>query len=431
MELFMQKNKLIRLGILGALIIIMSQNTIIAQNHYVGMDLSMLTKYEEHNKPYLDKDGGEIKDMLEWILSIGVNTVRVRLFVNPTEPNAKAPEGVCQDLDYVTKLGARIKAAGLNFMLDLHYSDSWADPTNQKLPASWKDCITVEQKAEKIHDYTSEILNSLVAASATPDFVQVGNEISYGIIGINVHPYDNASDEWDGFVKVLENGSKAVREKCPNAKIIIHTERSGNAEQTIYFYNKLNALDYDIIGLSYYPFWHGYLNKLEETLSALGKNFPSKEVQIVETAYYNNWFPSSGITYNTSTTWAASDDGQKAFIEQLVETLAKYQQVNGLCYWFPEEAGCGDDTNWDASNTATVIQNWLNRGLWWPEADEKGHWPTSALYSLGNYAASALEDDIKDDSSGDTQKYNLSGLRISNPKRGEVYIQNGIKKTGL
>lgn len=410
-------------------LLVSAQEFINAQNHYVGMDLSMLPKYEEHNKPYLDKEGNQINDMLEWIPSIGVNTVRVRLFVNPTEPNDKAPEGVCQDLDYVAKLGTRIKAAGLNFMLDLHYSDSWADPTNQNLPASWTDCVTVDQKADKVYNYTSEVLSTLITASATPDFVQVGNEISYGIIGINVHPYDNASDEWDGFVKVLENGSKAVREKCPDAKIVIHTERSGNAAQTLYFYNKLNALDYDIIGLSYYPFWHGYINKLEETLTALGNSFPSKKVQIVETAYYNNWFPTSGITYNTSATWAASDAGQKAFIDQLVETLSKYQQVDGLCYWFPEEAGCGDDTNWNTSNTATVIQNWINRGLWWPEPDEKGHWPTSALYSLGRYSTSALED-VTEDSSDNGLKYNLSGQKISNPNRGEIYIQNGTKKIG-
>ncbi|MBQ0142151.1 MAG: glycosyl hydrolase 53 family protein [Prevotellaceae bacterium] len=413
--------------------VVLSCFSMIAQtnnNHFVGMDLSMLTKYEEHNKPYLDKDGAEIKDLLEWIPSIGVNTVRVRLFVNPTEPNAKAPEGVCQDLDYVTRLGARIKAAGLNFMLDLHYSDSWADPTNQKLPASWNDCVTVDQKAEKVYNYTSEVLNTLATASATPDLVQVGNEISYGIIGINVHPYDNATDNWDGFVKVLENGCKAVRENCPNAKIIIHTERSGNAEQTLYFYNKLSNLDYDIIGLSYYPFWHGYMDKLEETLTTLGNSFPNKEVQIVETAYYNSWFPSSGTTYNTSTTWEASDAGQKAFIDQLVETLAKYPKVNGLCYWFPEEAGCGDDTDWNTTNTATVIQTWINRGLWWPEPDAKGHWPTSALYSLGKYSTSAL-DNINVDLSNNRQKYNLSGQRISNPNRREVYIQNGIKKIGL
>ena len=130
--------------------------------HLVGGDLSLLPSYEQYNTPYYNPEGQRIDDVLLYLRDVEHwNAIRVRLFVNPTELKPSEKTGVVQDLPYVTALGQRIKEAGMKFMLDFHYSDSWADPTHQKLPASWSDCNTPQKKADKVYQYTCDCLNTL------------------------------------------------------------------------------------------------------------------------------------------------------------------------------------------------------------------------------------------------------------------------------
>lgn len=396
---------------------------------YVGGDLSMLPAYEAHNSAYLDKDGKKITDLIKYVKNeAGWNAVRVRLFVNPKEKSPR--EGIIQDLEYTKALGKRIKDAGMNFMLDFHYSDVWADPTHQKLPSAWADCTTADQKAERLYSYTKECLQALVAAGATPDLVQVGNEISYGIVDVKVHPYDNNGDDWTGFVTVLSKGCQAVREVCPDAKIVIHTERVAKSADTKYFYNKLASVDYDVIGLSYYPIWHGPIATLKGTLDMLKENFPTKEVQIVETAYNFQYWPSSGVTFDTRNTWACSAEGQYKFVRSLLDATKDYENVTGLFYWFPEEAGNGDDSDWN-NGGATVIGSWLSRGLWYPD-NKNGHWPVTyngdgVVWMLKDFlsadAASITHNQIPNTHS---QSYNLSGQKVGKGYKG-IVIRNGKK----
>lgn len=400
---------------------------------YVGGDISLLPSYEASNTVYLDQNGSKIDDLIPWLIDkCGWNTFRVRLFVNPQKKNQKSEfdPAVCQDIEFVKVLGKRIKDAGGRFMLDFHYSDTWADPVSQKLPSAWSDCNTAEKKAAKVYSYTKESLEALKAAGACPDLVQVGNEISYGMVGIQVHPYDKSGDDWDGFVSVLKDGCKAVREVCPDAKIIIHTERSGNSTQTEYYYNKLKGVDYDIIGLSYYPFWHGPLSTFSVTLNNLASVFPDKKVQIVETAYYFQYWPSEGITFDSRSTWACSADGQYGYIKDLIAELKKHDNVDGLSYWCPEEAGNGDAANW-TSMEGVVISAWINRGLWW-SSNSNGHWP---LTSGGNMTVSLLKDALSAEAAGISSvktpvaegcTFNIAGQRVDDSYKG-VVIQNGRK----
>ena len=148
-----------------------------AQTRYVGGDISMLPMYEQHNSAYKDAYNHTISDMISWLINdCGWNTFRVRIFVNPQRKNAKGETDpqVCQDLQYVTALGQRIKAAGAYFMLDFHYSDTWVDALNIQAPEAWKNC-TAAEKADSVGRYTREVLTALNAAGATPDLVQVGN----------------------------------------------------------------------------------------------------------------------------------------------------------------------------------------------------------------------------------------------------------------
>ena len=409
-----------------------------ASARLVGGDLSMLPEYEKHNSGYLDNAGNMIPDLLTWLRDdCGWNAVRVRLFVNPKERSSKKT-GVVQDIEYVKQLGKRIKDAGMQFVLDMHYSDAWADPSFQIMPAAWSDCTTTALKADKVYAYTKETLEALKASGAEPDYVQVGNEISYGMLGIKVMPYEHSGDDWNGFVNVLKKGTEAVREVCPEAKIIIHTERSGESGQTQYFYDKLSSVDYDVVGLSYYPFYHGDLSKLKATLATLKNSFPDKDVQIVETAYPFQYYPSDA-KFDVTSTWAATPAGQYAYTKDLINALASFGNVKGLYWWFPEEAGCGDDTDWD-NGTATVIDAWVNRGLWWLDTTSKGHWPVSCDEGMVHYLLKTFidtdpaADGISKISSGNGSRtdaesitYDLAGRRLGNASAHGIYITKGRK----
>lgn len=354
---------------------------------YIGGDISALPLYEQHNSAYKDVSGRSINDLVTWFVQdCGWNTFRVRIFVNPgkKDQDGSANPSVCQDLAYVTALGQRIKAAGAYFMLDFHYSDTWVDATHIQAPAAWKGASD-EAMADSIAEYTRRVLTALNEAGATPDMVQVGNEIMYGLCGIQVHPYSKAGDNWTGFLNLLEAGCDAVRETCPDARIIIHTDRPNNSDYNTFYYNKLieGGVDFDVIGLSYYPFWHGYLtaaqvakktdkNYLVKSVSNLAATFPTKKVHIVECAYNFQYWPSAGVNYDTQDVWSCSKAGQYAFVKDLVDALKPLENVEGINYWFPEEAGNGDDTNWSTSK-GTVIPSWQNRGFWAEDATQSGH----------------------------------------------------------
>lgn len=373
-----------RILLLPLLLLAMLQASAEGVGKYVGGDISLLPQYEKAGDVYLDGNGQAIPDLLTWLIQeCGWNTFRVRLFVNP---NGMANDGksidpaVCQDLDYVTALGQRIKAAGAKFMLDFHYSDTWVDASHIQAPATWKG-LSDAAMATKLGEYTTDCLKHLNANNATPDFVQVGNEIMYGLCDIKVHPYNDSGDNWNGYLGLLKAGCNAVRAQCPKAQIIIHTDRPTNSSYNTYYYNKLinGGVDFDVIGLSYYPFWHGNLSNLKLALGSLATTFPAKKVQIVESAYYFQYWPGKGINYDTRNYWPASADGQYKFVKDLFDALKSYPQVEGYSYWFPEEAGNG-------YNGYPVLSGWVNRGLWWPEnTSTKNHWPVKAGAGMVHY----------------------------------------------
>ena len=347
-----------------------------AQTRYVGGDISTLPLYEKDLSYYKDVNGSKITNFITWAINdCGWNTFRVRIFVNPTKADQDGTinPSVCQDLAFVTALGQRIKAAGAYFMLDFHYSDTWVDATHIQAPAAWKGSDD-ETMAAHIGSYTREVLTTLNEAGATPDLVQVGNEIMYGLCGIKVAPYDKSDSNWEGYLGLLRAGCNAVREVCPNAQIIIHTDRATNQGYNRYYYRKLvnGGVDFDIIGLSYYPFWHGYLTTLVSALNLLATDFPTKRVHIVEFAYNFQYWPSSGVNYDTQDVWACSAKGQYNFVKDVVDELKPLSNVDGINYWFPEEAGNGDDTNWSTSK-GTALWTWQNRGFWDTNITQSGH----------------------------------------------------------
>ena len=405
-----------------------------AQQRYVGGDVSVLLKYEEQHATYLDKDGGNISDLLVYLKEQGWNTMRVRIF---SDPSKDADKNVCQDLEYVKQLGKRIKETGLFFMLDFHYSDTWADPGQQTAPFLWAAYSWYPE--ETFYNYTKETLEALVEAGATPDLIQTGNEISFGLHwGFKdstgqYHDYGQFSAKleansawtayqdtnWDNFAKYLKAAGKACREVCPDAKIIIHTEQcANNPTLDVAFFKRIaeNGIDYDIIGTSYYPYFKGPLSNLDKGLSQLERNFPDKQIQLVETGYPSKW-EVGGTSYDYTKTYSYSHEGQRQYTKDLITMLKIHPQVNGLSWWYAEAnaKGC----------TGSLSSGWYNASLF----DNETGRALPALYEMKAFldGASAICS-VKPAGGNDDLWYTMQGYRLScTPVLPGIYIKNGIK----
>ena len=407
---------------------------------YVGGDISLLPTYEEHGAIYLDKDGQPISDVLSFLKEQGWNTIRVRLFVDPSQaPDEAKGQGVRQDLEYVKAFGKRLKDNGLKFMLDFHYSDTWADPGQQLYPKSWipapnEDTLPIE---ETVYYYTKDCLEQLVAAGASPDFIQTGNEISFGMLwgtmddvgwyeedvqnGGGLKPNDQWTDyedyHWDNFSEMLKSASKACREICPEAKIIIHTEQcANNPTLDVAFYNRVkdNEVDYDIIGVSYYPYFKGPVNKLDIGLTQLETNFPEKKIMVVETGCgYKYEMGDKDKQY-----YPLTYEGQRQFTEDLVTMLNNHESVIGLFWWFLEANEYGLD--W---NTKRVTDGWYNASLF----DNSTGKALPALYELKNFnnSSSGFLSINKDHKCKDCKWYTIEGRRLgAEPSKSGIYIND-------
>ena len=400
----------------------------VSAQKFVGGDISLLPTYEEHGANYMTQEGTRITDMLDFYKQQGWNAMRVRLFVDPSRASAEHKgQGVCQDLDYVKKLGKRIKDAGFAFMLDFHYSDTWADPSHQATPYLFKQPVNTPAY-EYIYDYTRDCLNQLVAAGATPDLIQTGNEISWGMLfDSNCKLESNSAwtgykdTNWSTFTTALKNAGRACREVCPDAKIIIHTEQAANTPLVTDFYQRLadNNVDYDIIGTSYYPYYHSNLTQLEKTITQFESKFPTKQVMVVETGcayHYKVGDKDQGysLTY----------EGQRRFTADLVTMLNKHQNVTGLFWWFPEANEYGLD--W---RTQRVTDEWYNASLF----DNETGRSLPATAELRNFITGEqtgvqfIESDSYGPSSVAQHWFTIDGRTVSQPSKPGVYI-NGRRK---
>ena len=401
--------------------------TISYAQKYVGGDLSLLSKYETQGAKYKDKNGNAISDLLVYVKQQGWNTIRVRLFVDPVKGQTITDAGnkkeVVQDLAYVKELGKRIKDTGLNFLLDFHYSDTYADPGKQWTPEDWQS-LNNTQLQQKIYDYTLSCLQELNDAGATPDFIQTGNEISYGMLwgakGTNANRcYTNSNaTNWTRFINLLKQAGKACREACPSAKIIIHSERAATPSVLTDFFDRMkNAeLDYDIIGLSYYPYFHGKLTILANALNTLENKNYGKQIQIVETGYPSQWAvpgTTEAVDYDYSV------DGHKQFITDLIELLAEHPLVNGLSWWWAEANANGC--------TGDLKNGWYNAGLF----DNSNGKALDALYEMKNFLNGSVSVcPISIDSPATSVWHTLNGCQLQTaPTTSGLYLNTTAGST--
>ena len=313
-----------------------------------GADISLFKAIIESGASYYNSYGK--KESICKILSdSGINTVRIRLF-----HNYKSPTGVLcgrLDLDNVIFMIEEAKKYNLKVLLDLHYSDTWSDPGHQIVPYEWKD-YNYNQVLEAFYNYTKDVLTTIKNKRLDVDYIQIGNEIDYGIVkpfgDIN---WDKKEESFDKLVEILSKGTKASREIFPNAKIIIHTANGlyrwvyendwGNAEMHYYEELEKRKLDYDIIGASFYTFEDDKtpISYISDLIDNYNDNI-NKPVMIVETSYaytyeWNDYTSNTFYTDKELAEYPVSFQGQTNLILDMIEELVEAKNNNGigLCYW--------------------------------------------------------------------------------------------------
>ena len=309
------------------------------QEFIKGADVSFLPQIGDLGGIY--KENGIPQDPLKIFKDHSINYIRLKLWHTPTENYNNLPK--------ILSMAHRIKERDLKFLLNFHYSDTWADPGKQYKPSAWRGVPFTALK-DSLYQYTKSVLATLNAQETLPEMVQIGNEITAGILWNDgrVGGSYNTPQQWRNLGELIRVAIQGVRESCDSGdsvRIMIHVDRGGdNAGSRWFFDNLLNQnVDFDVIGLSFYPWWHGTLNQLKTNLSDLAVRY-EKAIIVVETAYpwTLQWFDQrSNIVGNTTqlhTGYPASIDGQTDFLRELMKIVrnTKNQKGIGLFYWAPE-----------------------------------------------------------------------------------------------
>jgi arabinogalactan endo-1,4-beta-galactosidase len=296
------------------------------QEYAIGADLSFLKNAEE--KGFAFKENGIAKPGLMIFKDHGYNWIRLRLFHTPTQlPN---------NLEYTIALAKQAKEYGFKFLLDYHYSDTWADPGKQFIPAAWSG-MSHKQLVKTLFGYTRETIKSFREAGVLPDMVQIGNEVINGM----VWPDGKIPDNWNNFAELMQAGINGVNAGCDSLnrpKIMIHIDQGGNMLRTKYFFDKLLSygIEFDYIGQSYYPWWHGSLLDLRSNMIFMANTY-KKPIILVEVAYC-----ASPTEYkNKPDPFDESPEGQKEFLDE-VNRIVMETPDNlgaGIFWWEPATMG--------------------------------------------------------------------------------------------
>ncbi len=253
-----------------------------AVDKMLGADISFLPELEDKGMKFYDTDGKQ-KDVLNILKDHGMNYVRLRIFNDPARDSGYSPgKGFC-DLEHTKQMAKRAKAAGMKLLLDFHYSDYWADPQQQYIPAAWRGKSITELKTA-VYDYTKMVMMTLKSQNTAPDMVQVGNEINHGIIW----PHGEINN-LDSLSQLIFAGIQAVKSVSPSTSIMLHVALGGQNDESRFFLDNMimRGIEFDVIGLSYYPKWHNTLADLEYNLDDLSKKY-NKDVIVVEYSHLKN-----------------------------------------------------------------------------------------------------------------------------------------------
>ena len=285
-----------------------------------GADISWLPQMEATGYKFYNKDGKQ-QDCFQILKDLGINSIRLRTWVNPSNDKAS---GHCSR-DETVAMAVRAKNYGMRVMIDFHYSDSWADPGKQKKPAAWEG-HDFPQLLNDMYDYTLDVMSALKKSGITPEWVQVGNETAGGMI----YP-EGSTNNWKGLAQLISKGYDAIKAVSPASKVILHVDQGNNNLRFKRWFDsaQVHQAKYDVIGLSYYPFWLD--GKPDYTLSIedLGNNLNylashyGKEVMVVEVG---------GEDTKVQNTY-----DMLVAVQQKVKAVTNGKGL-GVMYWEPEGA---------------------------------------------------------------------------------------------
>ena len=295
----------------------------VAQAQYIiGADIGYLKQAQDSGKVF--KENGQPKPVLDILHEHGYNWVRLRLFVEPTERP--------YTLAYAIASAKMAEAAGFKILLDLHYSDTWADPGHQRSPAAWAK-LSHDQLCDQVFRYTRDTVAAFRDAGVLPDMVAIGNEITHGMLW----PDGKLPENWSNFTDLLKagiNGVDAGHGNTPRPLIMIHIDRGGDWARTKDFFDHLAAADvrFDVIGQSYHPWWQGSLNDLRDNLYQMAVTY-HKPIVLAEVSY--PWEPYQ--KQPDAAPFPETPEGQKAWLQalnQIVEETPEHLGA-GLFWWEP------------------------------------------------------------------------------------------------
>lgn len=343
-----------------------------------GVDISSLIEVENCGGRFYDH--GQQKDAVAIFKDHGVNLVRLRLWNDPYSDSGTPYGAGTNDLPRTMQMAKRLRQAGIMWMLDLHYSDFWADPGKQIVPKAWRG-LEPQELARAVYAFTSSVMAALKENGLLPEIVAVGNELSNGLLW----PYGKFP-HFDNIALFLNAGIRAVREIAPDTKIMLHLDNGGNNELYRTWFDSYFAAggaDFDYIGLSYYPFWHGTVEDLRSNMHDLaaryGKDMIVAELSTGHTledyAQYEKLEPHQRKGMATKpevaakVPYAMSPAGQCEFLQDIMELIRGVPGGKGFVYWEPAwlpVPGCG----WASEEALAYTgekgpggNEWANQGL--------------------------------------------------------------------
>lgn len=353
-----------------------------------GADVSSLLEVERCGGVF--RDGGEPMDALEILKNYGFNYVRLRLWNDPYNENGEDyGAGIC-DLATVLALAQRAKALGMKWLLDIHYSDFWADPGKQTVPKAWQG-IKEQELTEVVYQYTRYVLQSCRLAGVLPDMVQTGNELSSGLLWPS-----GKFGNWDNICRYVSTGIRAVREEAPQTRTIVHLDNGGKNELYREWFDNFFSRggDCDIIGLSFYPFWHGRMSGLAANMNDIAVRY-QKDLIVVE----------AGMGFTMEDYTARQGGGEwkgMATTQELVEKIEYPMTPEGQCVYvrelmetvrdIPDGRGKGFFW-WEPAWLPVPGTGWAKRAGW-EYVHEKGpggnEWANQALFDYDGNALPSL-----------------------------------------
>ena len=327
-----------------------------ATNFLAAADFSLLSFFESNGISY--KINGQTMDGLAILKTNGINCVRLRVFTSSAAQAQADPYDYINNLAYTVPLAVRVKQAGLKLLIDFHYSDTWADPSHQATPDAWTN-LDFTGLVAQMRSYNSNAIATFAAAGAMPDYVQVGNEITGGMLWpLGAVPGSNADVQWSQLAQLLNAGIQGIRDAAGTnmPKVIIHIDRGGDWATTEWFFDNLiqnQQVQFDIIGESYYPFWHGSLGDLANCLTNAALRY-GKPIVVAETA-----FPWTNSVWSTNIYgFPGTTNGQAQYAIALAQVVKNVPNNLGAgIFWWGAEYQHVDGVNEAGFDTTSFFDN--------------------------------------------------------------------------